>query len=91
MNQGEFLRNVKDQPPAVSNTTKGIQCKRFSVCPGITCLWQVSGPSNLSFDNWLRPDLEYVDDWVPRPRFSDPATDDFSSIAWRRGNIDGTL
>ncbi len=64
--------------------------RRFSVRPGITCLWQVSGRSKLSFDNWLRLDHKYIDDWVARPRFPDPATDDFSSIAWRRGNIDGT-
>jgi len=42
---------------------KGIQRKRFSVRPGLTCLWQVSGRSDLSFDDWLRLDLKYIDDW----------------------------
>lgn len=42
---------------------KGIQRKRFSVRPGMTCLWQVSGRSNLSFDDWLRLDLHYIDNW----------------------------
>ncbi len=42
---------------------KGIQRKRFSVRPGLTCLWQVSGRSNLSFDDWLMLDLKYIDDW----------------------------
>ncbi len=42
---------------------KGTQRKRFSVRPGITCLWQVSGRSNLSFDDWLRLDLRYIDSW----------------------------
>jgi len=42
---------------------KGIQRKRFSVRPGLTCLWQVSGRSNLSFDDWLRLDLKYIDNW----------------------------
>ncbi|MDH3347179.1 MAG: sugar transferase [Desulfobulbaceae bacterium] len=42
---------------------KGIQRKRFSVKPGITCIWQVSGRSNLPFDKWLKLDLEYIDRW----------------------------
>ncbi len=42
---------------------KGIQRKRFSVRPGITGLWQVSGRSSLSFDKWLSLDLEYIDRW----------------------------
>jgi len=43
---------------------KGMQRKRFSVRPGITCLWQVSGRSDLSFDDWLRLDLEYIESWT---------------------------
>ncbi len=42
---------------------KGIQRKRFSVKPGITCIWQVSGRSNLPFDKWLELDLEYIENW----------------------------
>ncbi len=42
---------------------KGIQRKRFSVRPGITCLWQVSGRSDLPFDQWLALDLKYIDNW----------------------------
>ncbi len=41
---------------------KGVQRKRFSVRPGITCLWQVSGRSDLSFDDWLDLDLRYIDE-----------------------------
>lgn len=37
------------------------QLKRLSVIPGITCLWQVSGRSKLSFDDWVALDLEYID------------------------------
>lgn len=48
---------------------KGIQRKRFSVRPGITCLWQVSGRSDLSFDDWLRLDLEYIENWNLRLDF----------------------
>jgi exopolysaccharide biosynthesis polyprenyl glycosylphosphotransferase len=43
---------------------KGSQRKRFSVRPGITCLWQISGRSDLSFDEWLRLDLQYIDTWT---------------------------
>lgn len=37
--------------------------RRFSVKPGITCIWQVSGRSNTSFDSWIKQDLEYIDNW----------------------------
>jgi exopolysaccharide biosynthesis polyprenyl glycosylphosphotransferase len=39
------------------------QKRRFSVRPGLTCLWQVSGRSNLSFEQWMQLDLEYIDHW----------------------------
>jgi exopolysaccharide biosynthesis polyprenyl glycosylphosphotransferase len=39
------------------------QRRRFSVRPGITCLWQVSGRSSISFDQWMRLDMEYIDHW----------------------------
>jgi exopolysaccharide biosynthesis polyprenyl glycosylphosphotransferase len=42
---------------------RGIQRRRFSVQPGITCLWQISGRSNLSFQRWLELDLEYIENW----------------------------
>ncbi len=37
--------------------------RRFSVKPGITCLYQISGRSLLSFDQWMLLDLRYVDQW----------------------------
>jgi lipopolysaccharide/colanic/teichoic acid biosynthesis glycosyltransferase len=37
--------------------------RRFSVRPGVTCLWQVNGRSNVGFNNWVRMDLEYIDQW----------------------------
>lgn len=38
--------------------------RRLSVRPGLTCLWQVSGRSNLrDFDEWVRLDLQYIDNW----------------------------
>lgn len=37
--------------------------RRFSVRPGLTGLWQVSGRCNLSFDEWMALDLRYIDTW----------------------------
>jgi exopolysaccharide biosynthesis polyprenyl glycosylphosphotransferase len=37
--------------------------RRFSVKPGITCIWQISGRSGTSFDKWILQDLEYIDKW----------------------------
>jgi exopolysaccharide biosynthesis polyprenyl glycosylphosphotransferase len=39
------------------------QRRRFSVRPGVTCLWQVSGRSSVTFDQWMRLDMEYIDQW----------------------------
>jgi len=37
--------------------------RRFSVRPGITCLWQINGRSNISFDKWMELDMQYIDNW----------------------------
>ncbi len=37
--------------------------RRFSVRPGITCIWQTSGRSNISFEQWMKLDLKYIDNW----------------------------
>jgi exopolysaccharide biosynthesis polyprenyl glycosylphosphotransferase len=37
--------------------------RRLSMKPGVTCLWQVNGRSNVDFDHWVRMDLEYIDKW----------------------------
>ncbi|HEX3871237.1 MAG TPA: sugar transferase, partial [Pirellulales bacterium] len=36
------------------------QLRRLSVKPGLTCLWQVSGRSEIGFEEWVRMDLWYV-------------------------------
>lgn len=43
--------------------TEDWQRRRFSVRPGITCLWQVTGRSNIGFDQWMELDLKYLDEW----------------------------
>ena len=38
--------------------------RRLSVKPGLTCLWQIRGRNNVSsFTEWVRLDLEYIDNW----------------------------
>jgi exopolysaccharide biosynthesis polyprenyl glycosylphosphotransferase len=37
--------------------------RRFSVKPGITCLWQVMGRSSIGFDEWMALDMRYIDQW----------------------------
>ena len=37
--------------------------RRFSVRPGLTCLWQINGRSNLSFEDWMALDMYYIDHW----------------------------
>ena len=36
--------------------------RRFSVKPGITCLWQVNGRAP-EFENWVKSEMEYIDNW----------------------------
>ena len=36
------------------------QRRRLAVKPGLTCLWQVSGRSEIGFDDWICMDLWYI-------------------------------
>ena len=36
--------------------------RRLSMRPGITCLWQVGGRNELGFADWVKLDLEYIED-----------------------------
>jgi exopolysaccharide biosynthesis polyprenyl glycosylphosphotransferase len=40
------------------------QRRRISMKPGITCLWQISGRSMLSFEDRVELDLKYIDEWT---------------------------
>jgi exopolysaccharide biosynthesis polyprenyl glycosylphosphotransferase len=40
--------------------------RRFSVRPGMTCLWQINGRSSLSFQEWMSLDMRYIDQWSLR-------------------------
>jgi exopolysaccharide biosynthesis polyprenyl glycosylphosphotransferase len=38
--------------------------KKLSIKPGLTCLWQVSGRSQIrDFDEWVKLDLAYIENW----------------------------
>jgi exopolysaccharide biosynthesis polyprenyl glycosylphosphotransferase len=40
------------------------QKRKLTIKPGITCLWQIRGRNKISnFDDWVRMDLEYIDQW----------------------------
>jgi exopolysaccharide biosynthesis polyprenyl glycosylphosphotransferase len=56
---------VGPRPPVPAEVKKyqRWQRRRLSVKPGITCTWQVSGRSDISFDQWMKLDLEYIDTW----------------------------
>jgi lipopolysaccharide/colanic/teichoic acid biosynthesis glycosyltransferase len=37
--------------------------RRFSVRPGITCLWQINGRTSIPFSQWMQLDMQYIDEW----------------------------
>lgn len=56
---------VGPRPPVPSEVEKydDWHKKRLEVTPGLTGLWQVSGRSDLSFDEMVRLDLYYAENW----------------------------
>jgi lipopolysaccharide/colanic/teichoic acid biosynthesis glycosyltransferase len=54
---------VGPRPPLLSEVIlyKKWQLRRLSVKPGLTCIWQTSGRSNVDFANWVRMDIRYID------------------------------
>ncbi|MEY4509337.1 MAG: hypothetical protein RLZZ450_1459 [Pseudomonadota bacterium] len=53
-------------PRAEQENIVGWHRRRLSMKPGMTGLWQVSGRSNVDFDQWMKLDLLYVDTWSLR-------------------------
>jgi exopolysaccharide biosynthesis polyprenyl glycosylphosphotransferase len=49
----------------VERIPNGWQMRRFSMKPGITCLWQVNGRHKIDFHHWMELDLQYIDNWSP--------------------------
>jgi lipopolysaccharide/colanic/teichoic acid biosynthesis glycosyltransferase len=49
-------------PEEVASYTER-QLKRLQTVPGMTGIWQISGRSQLGFDEMVKLDLYYVDNW----------------------------
>jgi len=56
---------VGPRPPVPSEVARyeAWQRRRLSVRPGLTCVWQVSGRNEISFEEWMYLDMQYIDHW----------------------------
>jgi exopolysaccharide biosynthesis polyprenyl glycosylphosphotransferase len=56
---------VGPRPPIPSEVARyeAWQRRRLSVRPGLTCVWQVSGRNEISFEEWMYLDMQYIDHW----------------------------
>jgi exopolysaccharide biosynthesis polyprenyl glycosylphosphotransferase len=62
--KGEMsLVGPRPLPLYEASRIKGAQRRRLAMRPGITGLWQVGGRNMVDFDEWMRMDLAYVDQW----------------------------
>lgn len=63
---------VGPRPPLMNEVVNytWAQRRRLSVKPGMTGLWQVSGRSDVDFEEWVELDLKYIDTWSILKDFS---------------------
>ncbi len=56
---------VGPRPPLPKEVVKyePWQRRKLSIKPGLTCIWQVSGRNTIDFEQWMRMDLDYIDNW----------------------------
>jgi exopolysaccharide biosynthesis polyprenyl glycosylphosphotransferase len=56
---------VGPRPPVPAEVAQydAWQRRRLSVRPGLTCIWQVSGRNQISFEDWMYLDMQYIDNW----------------------------
>lgn len=59
---GGSMSLVGPRPPVAKEVVQyqPWQRKRLSVQPGLTCLWQISGRSEIGFEQWVRMDIWYL-------------------------------
>ena len=50
----------------VSKFEEGWWLRRFCVVPGLTGMWQVNARNTVNFEDWVRQDFEYIDNWSLR-------------------------
>jgi lipopolysaccharide/colanic/teichoic acid biosynthesis glycosyltransferase len=59
--RGEMsLVGPRPLPVEEANSCLDWQRRRLDVTPGLTCIWQIRGRSEVTFNEWVRMDLEYV-------------------------------
>ncbi len=59
--RGEMsLVGPRPLPCDESSACERWQLRRLDVTPGLTCIWQVSGRSTVTFDDWMRMDRYYI-------------------------------
>lgn len=62
--RGEMsLVGPRPLPVREQREIRGLSRRRLSMKPGITGLWQVSGRNEIGFDEWMRLDRRYVEQW----------------------------
>jgi len=56
---------VGPRPPIASEVKQydWWQRRRLSTKPGLTCYWQTEKRCEITFEEWMRLDLKYIDDW----------------------------
>ncbi len=59
------LVGPRPAPPSEVQRYQPWHKRRLEVAPGITGLWQVSGRSQLTFDEMVLLDLYYIENWSP--------------------------
>jgi exopolysaccharide biosynthesis polyprenyl glycosylphosphotransferase len=57
------LVGIRPPIPEEVDRYEAWQRRRLSMKPGITCIWQVSGRNKVDFDQWMKMDLAYIDNW----------------------------
>jgi exopolysaccharide biosynthesis polyprenyl glycosylphosphotransferase len=56
---------VGPRPPVPEEVSKYklTDRRRLSIRPGITCIWQVNGRNTITFEDWMKLDQQYIDQW----------------------------